>query len=157
MDDFSVGGNIPNMAGMIQGKPNILAPGKRPLSSMAPTILTKDNQLYLVLGSHGGPSIITQVLQVILNVMDYKMNIQQAVDMPRYHMQWLPDIVFMEPFTFSKDTFKLLTQMGYHFKLGYFRKGKPWGGVEAILKDPNTGFYFGANDSRAESGLALGD
>ena len=133
------------------GNPNAIAPGKRPLSSMTPMMVTKGKKLYLVLGSPGGPRIITAVLQTLLNVLDYDMSIQQAVDAPRYHHQWLPDILFVEPHTFSVTVSDQLREMGYHFK-----ENEPWGAVEGIYIHPDTHRLDGANDKRRPAGSAIG-
>ena len=91
MDDFTAKPGVPNMYGLVQGEANAIAPGKRPLSSMSPTIVTKDGKPVMVVGTPGGSRIITAVLQTILNVIDYGMNVQEAVDAPRFHQQWLPE------------------------------------------------------------------
>jgi len=112
MDDFTSAPGKPNLYGLIQGEANAIAPGKRPLSSMTPTIVLRDGKLFLVLGAPGGPRIINAVLQVILNVIDFKMNIQDAIDAPRFHHQWLPDQISMEK-GFSPDTAVILQNMGH--------------------------------------------
>jgi gamma-glutamyltranspeptidase/glutathione hydrolase len=155
LGDFTLKPGIPNAFGLIENSNNVLAPGKRPLSSMAPTILTKDNQLYMVLGTPGGSTIPTQLIQVIQNVIDYGMNIKEATDAARFHMQWLPDKVYLEPYTFSEDTLKILRNMGYQFKYGIPFGSLYWGSVMAILKDQNTGLLLGGADSR-RNGLAAG-
>ncbi len=111
MDDFSVKPGVPNMFGLIQGEANAIQPGKRPLSSMTPTIVLRDNKLYMVVGTPGGSRIISNVFQVMLNVLDFGMNIQDAVNRPRFHHQWKPDKLYMEP-GFSPDTEALLTRAG---------------------------------------------
>ena len=127
MDDFTLKPNAPNQFGLVQGEANAIAPGKRPLSSMAPTVVMKDGKVEMVLGSPGGPRIITATLETILNIVDYGMNAQEAVSAPRLHHQWLPDTLFAEPFALSPDTTALLEQMGYHIQ-----QQKPWGAVELI-------------------------
>jgi gamma-glutamyltranspeptidase/glutathione hydrolase len=112
MDDFSAKPGSANMFGLVQGEANAIQPGRRPLSAMTPTILTRDGKLFMVVGSPGGPRIITSVLQVILDVVDFGMNIQDAVDFPRFHHQWIPDQISME-FGFSPDTIALLETRGY--------------------------------------------
>src|SRR5215468_4927816 len=112
MDDFAAKPGAPNMFGLVQGERNAIAPGKRPLSSMTPTILLKDGKPFLVLGAPGGSTIITAVLQVIVNVIDFGMNVQDAIDFPRVHHQWKPDELDFEPGV-SPDTVKLLQNMGY--------------------------------------------
>jgi gamma-glutamyltranspeptidase/glutathione hydrolase len=159
------------MFGLVQGSANAIAPGKRPLSSMSPTLLTRDGKMFLLLGSPGGPRIITAILQVIVNVIDYGMDLQSAVDAPRFHHQWLADTVYGEPFSFSADTAAKLAAMGYALK-----EQQPWGAVEAILVGPPPnaksgatgvddsthraalvpGHLYGASDSRRPGGAALG-
>ena len=117
MDDFSAKPGSPNMFGLVQGEANAIAPGKRPLSSMMPTIILKDGKPFLVLGAPGGPVIITAILQVILNVIDFGMNVQDAVDFPRVHQQWKPDRLDVE-MGVSPDTIALLQRMGYAVEVG---------------------------------------
>ncbi len=112
MDDFATKPGAPNMFGLVQGEKNAIAPGKRPLSSMVPTIVLKDCKPFLVLGAPGGPTIITAVLQVIVNVVDFRMNVQDAVDFPRIHDQWKPDRLEFEAGV-SPDTITILKRMGY--------------------------------------------
>jgi gamma-glutamyltranspeptidase/glutathione hydrolase len=112
MDDFTVKPGVPNLFGLIQGQANSIAPGKRPLSSMSPSLVTKDGKIFLVLGSPGGSRIITIVIQTLMNIVDYGMAPQEAVDAPRIHHQWLPDEIFYEPFGLSPDTLKILADMG---------------------------------------------
>lgn len=147
MDDFTTNTNTPNLFGLIQSENNSIQPNKRPLSSMTPTIITKDNKLFLVLGSPGGPRIITSVLLTILNVIDYGMDIRQAVDETRIHHQHLPDVLAYEKFALSDDTLKILAQMGYHLKLE-----KNWGAVAAIAYDASNHTYYGAMDDRRSLG-----
>ncbi len=104
MDDFTVKPGVPNLFGLVQGKTNAIAPGKRPLSSMSPTIVTKDGKTFMVLGSPGGSRIITIVVQTLLNAIDHGMDIQMAVDAARVHHQWLPDEIAAEPFALSADS-----------------------------------------------------
>ena len=118
---------------------------------MTPTIILKDKNIFMVLGSPGGPRIITATLETLLNVINYKMNIQKAVDEPRFHHQWLPDVIDYEPDTFSIGTINHLEEMGYHLKLQ-----KTWGAMEAILLNPIDGILYGANDSRRPDGKAIG-
>ena len=114
MDDFSIKPGVPNQYGLVGGDANAIAPGKRPLSSMSPTIvLDKSGKLYMVVGSPGGARIITTVLQVIINVIDYKMDIARAVESSRFHLQWLPDELRLEAFGLGQDTKDSLTKMGY--------------------------------------------
>lgn len=142
MDDFAARPGSPNSYGLIQGRANAVAPRKRPLSSMTPTIVLKDGKLYMVLGSPGGPTIINTVLQVIVNVLDFEMNIQQATDSPRIHHQWLPDELRMER-AFSPDTVKLMEARGHKV-----RTAGSQGEVAAILWDGQ--WLLGAPDSRTD-------
>ena len=128
MDDFAAKPGSPNMFGLVQGDANAIAPGKTPLSSMTPTIMTKDGQLKLVIGSPGGPRIITAVLEAIVNLVDHGMTVQEAIDAPRIHAQWLPDTVSIEHFALSADTRAILEHDGY-----VFRDSDGWGQVEAIV------------------------
>lgn len=153
MDDFSLGSKVENEFSLIQGKNNEIQPLKRPLSSMTPTILLKDNQLFMVLGAPGGSTIPTQVLETIENVIDYHLPFKKAVDAPRYHMQWWPDVVYTESDAFSKNTTKALEQMGYHFQIGSPFHTPQWGAVAAILLYPEKGESVGAIDVRRPSGL----
>jgi len=116
MDDFTVKPGEANGYGLVQGEPNAIAPHKTPLSSMTPTIVTKDDKLYLVVGSPGGPAIINSVLEVILNVLDFGMNMQEAVDAPRIHHQWMPDTLSIEKAA-SPDTIELLRQRGHNVRV----------------------------------------
>jgi gamma-glutamyltranspeptidase / glutathione hydrolase len=164
MDDFTAKPGAPNLFGLVQGKANAIAPGKRPLSSMTPTIVLRDGKPVLVLGTPGGSRIITTVLEIIVNVIDHGMTLQEAVDAPRIHHQWLPDTLAGEPFAFSADTVKSLTRMGYHVV-----PLEPWGtgnAAEAVgiaptdaaqakaLGFPRPGTLYGASDSRAPAGSA---
>lgn len=143
MDDFTAAPGVPNLYGLIQGTANEIRPGKRPLSSMSPTIVTREGKLFLVLGSPGGPRIISSVLQVLLNVIDFGMNLQQAVDAPRIHHQWLPDRLYIEGQGFSPGTIDRLRAMGHDvLALG------SWGDVQAVMIDPATGDRLGAGDGR---------
>lgn len=154
--DFTLKVGEPNAYGLIQGEKNLIAPKKRPLSSIAPTIITKNGKLAFVMGAPGGSTIPSQLVGVISNVVDYGMDIQLAVDSPRVHMQWLPDNIFLEPFTLSKDTEGLLKKMGYQLVQGSPYGTPRWGAVMAIRVDEKTGRLFGAVDSRRPSGLAIG-
>ncbi len=158
MDDFTSKPGAPNMFGLLQGEANAIAPGKRPLSAMAPTIVLKDGRLFLVLGSRGGPRIITAVAEVLVSVIDYGMNIQQAVDAPRFHHQWMPDVLRVEKDGVSPATGNRLAAMGHKIQEGYTERGKwhgHWGDVECVAVDPKTGERLGASDSRYE-GKAVG-
>jgi gamma-glutamyltranspeptidase/glutathione hydrolase len=147
MDDFSVKPGEPNMYGVVQGEANAIQPFKHPLSSMTPTIVLKDGQLHLVVGSPGGPTIINTVLLVLLNVLDFRMNAQRAVDFPRFHHQWIPDELRLER-DFSPDTIRLLLGKGHRLRLVPSQ-----GEVSAILWD---GVWMqGAADNRTD-GTAQG-
>src|SRR5204863_339128 len=115
MDDFTAKIGVPNLYGLVQGEANAIAPGKRPLSSMSPTIVTKDGKPVMVVGTPGGSRIITAVLQTMINVVDYDMSVQEAVDAPRFHQQWLPNPTNVETFAISPDTRKILEGMGHVF------------------------------------------
>ncbi|HEX6732459.1 MAG TPA: gamma-glutamyltransferase [Pyrinomonadaceae bacterium] len=152
MDDFAAKPGTPNLYGLIQGERNAVAPRKRPLSAMTPTIvLRKDGSLWFTVGSPGGPTIINTVLCVVTNVIDYGMDIQQAIDAPRIHHQWLPDEVVGEPFGFSGDTQRALTSRGHALaKVRYL------GDAEGIMIEDKTGVRLGATDPRRSDGLAIG-
>jgi len=149
MDDFAAKQGVPNMFGLIQGPANAIGPGKRPLSAMAPTIVLKDGKLFLVLGSPGGPRIITTVANILMGVVDYGMNIQEAVNAPRFHHQWLPDVVSVEQ-GFSPATVKVLERVGHEVK-----PEDSWSDGECIMIDPRTGDRLGASDKR-NNGKAVG-
>ena len=151
MDDFTSKPGVPNMFGLVQGVMNDIQPGKRPLSSMAPTIVLRDGKLAMVTGSPGGSRIITIALETILNVFDFGMNAQAAVDAPRIHMQWLPDRVDYEPKALTGATLAALGGDGYAFNEVPF-----WGSAQAIVVDPATGMLQGGTDRRRPSGAALG-
>ncbi len=150
MDDFSAKPGTPNQFGLIGGTANQIEPNKRMLSSMTPTIVLKNGKPFLVLGSPGGSTIITVVLQVILNCIDFGMDIRTAIDMPRIHHQWFPDQIYYEEFGLSEDVKENLLAKGH--KLGEKRK---LGLVEGILIDSEKGIFYGASDSRG-SGTAEG-
>jgi len=163
MDDFTIKPGVANLYGLIQGEANAIEPRKAPLSSMSPTILSKDGKPFMVIGSPGGSRIITITLQAILNVIDHGMDIQEAVDAPRIHHQWLPDRVYMEANALSPDTIRLLTGMGY--TVGEDHAWPVWGKAAGILiggrdmaaiKKGGDHRVYGAIDSRAVSGAALG-
>jgi len=150
MDDFSGKPGVPNQFGLIGSVANEIQPGKRMLSSMTPTIVLKDGIPILLIGSPGGSTIITTVLQVILNVCDFDMNLEQAVNSPRIHHQWLPDELYFEPFGIAKDVQINLLAKGYKFG-----KERNLGLVEAIKFDPKSGELTGVSDKRG-FGLAEG-
>jgi gamma-glutamyltranspeptidase / glutathione hydrolase len=143
MDDFSSKPGEPNQFGLIGSEANKIEPSKRMLSSMSPTIILKDGKAFMVVGSPGGSTIATVVLQVILNVLDFKMDIQQAIDMPRIHHQWLPDEIYYENFGLSYDVIHSLQNKGYKF--GEIRT---LGRCEGILVDFENKIFFGATDPR---------
>jgi gamma-glutamyltranspeptidase/glutathione hydrolase len=164
MDDFTAKPGTANLFGLVQGEANAIAPGKRPLSSMTPTIVLDDGRPVLVVGTPGGSRIITTVLEIIVNVIDHGMTLQEAVDAPRIHHQWLPDTLAGEPFAFSADTARALTRMGYRLV-----PLPPWGtgnAAEAIgiaphdarqargLGFPHPATFYGASDPRASAGSA---
>ena len=172
MDDFTIKRGVPNLFGLVQGEANAIAPGKRPLSSMSPTLLLRDGQPYAVLGSPGGARIISITLQAILNLVDHGMELQEAVNAPRIHHQWLPDELFAETRALSPDTIRLLEAMGHKIT-----EQSPWGAVAAIVRPrPNStaagsapavpdsalsgrmrpGQFYGANDDRRPAGRAAG-
>lgn len=157
MDDFSSKPGVPNADGLIQADVNAIAPGKRPLSSMTPTIVVRDGKTVMVLGSPGSSKIITTVANVLMGVVDYGMNIQEAVNAPRFHHQWMPDVVNVEQW-FSPDTVNLLQHMGYNVQIGlhYGTNVAPyWSDAECIAVDAKTGQRMGASDVR-DGGKAVG-
>ncbi|QQA76131.1 gamma-glutamyltransferase [Pectobacterium parmentieri] len=172
MDDFTVKVGEKNLYGLVQGERNSIAPGKRPLSSMSPSLVTKDGKIFMVLGSPGGSRIITITLQTALNIIDHGMAPQEAVDAPRIHHQWLPDEVYYEQRGLSVDTLNLLKQRGYKMV-----EQTPWGAAELILVGlpgaagvtpadsgndsavsgkVREGYLYGANDIRRPAGAAIG-
>ncbi len=152
MDDFAAKPGTPNLYGLIQGERNAVAPRKRPLSAMTPTfVLNKDGSLWFTVGSPGGPTIINTALCVITNVVDYGMNIQQAIDAPRIHHQWLPDELVYEPYGLSGDTQKALSNRGHKLS-----RPRYLGDAEGIMIEPKTGMRLGATDPRRSDGLAVG-
>ncbi|MEQ4666813.1 gamma-glutamyltransferase [Providencia rettgeri] len=172
MDDFTTKVGEKNLYGLVQGERNSIAPGKRPRSSMSPTIVTKDGKVFLVLGSPGGSRIISITLQTALNIIDHGMPPQEAVNAPRIHHQWLPDEVYYEQRGVSKDTLALLDKMGYQMV-----EQTPWGAAELIMVaipegagvsakssgndsavsgKVREGFIYGSNDVRRPAGSAVG-
>ncbi len=171
MDDFTVKPGVPNLFGLVQGAANAIAPGKRPLSSMAPTLVLKDGHVSMVVGSPGGSRIITITLQVLLNLIDYGMEPQEAVNATRLHHQWLPDAIFAEPYALSADTVQALQARGYSVV-----EQSPWGAAELIVipqvssgpARPSSGsdsalggrlragMMYGASDDRRAAGSAAG-
>jgi gamma-glutamyltranspeptidase/glutathione hydrolase len=145
MDDFAIKPGVPNLYGLLGGDANAVEPYKRPLSSMSPTIVLKDNQVLMVVGSPGGARIITTVMQVILNVIDQGMTIREAVDAPRVHLQWLPDELRIEKNGLSADTVEKLTAMGYKIQVR-----ANMGDVNAIMVDSTNKVFLIASDPRNE-------
>src|SRR6266481_3895865 len=142
MDDFAAKQGIPNIYGLIQGPANAIAPGKRPLSAMTPTIVLKDGKPFLILGSPGGPRIITIVANILIGVVDFSLDIAEAVNAPRFHHQWLPDQILVED-RLSPDTMNVLRSKGHKLNVKHF-----WGDGECIMVDPKTGERLGASDGR---------
>ncbi|WP_457444061.1 gamma-glutamyltransferase [Roseateles sp. P5_E4] len=159
MDDFTAKVGVPNLYGLVQGEANRIEPGKRPLSSMSPTVVTKDGKTVMVVGTPGGSRIITAVLHTMINVIDYGMDVQEATDAPRFHQQWLPEATNVEAFALSPDTRKILEGWGQKFAdpqpanhLASILVGAPRLGGKPVGKNR----YYGANDPRRNSGLAAG-
>lgn len=151
MDDFSIKPGVPNVYGLIGGEANAIGPGKRMLSSMSPTIVSKDKKLFMVIGTPGGSTIITTVLQVIINAVEHGMDIQEAIDATRIHHQWLPDTLYIEKRGLPKDVLENLEKMGYYLKV---QKGYN-GDAQGIVVDPETGILLGTSDPRG-GGKAVG-
>lgn len=149
MGDFAAAPGLPNAYGLVQGEANAIVPRKRPLSSMTPTMVLKDRQTFLIVGSPGGGTIINTVLQVILNVVEFGMNLQQAIDAPRVHHQWMPDEIYWEPMGVNPDTRRLLEGLGHKFRErpGY-SDASYIGDVQGIMIEPPTGTRLGASDPR---------
>jgi gamma-glutamyltranspeptidase/glutathione hydrolase len=153
MDDFAAKPGTANLYGLIQGERNAVAARKRPLSAMTPTfVLRKDGNLWFTIGTPGGPTIINTVLQVITNVIDYNMNIQQAIDAPRIHHQWLPDELAWEPYGLSGDTQSALTNRRHKL----VTRPRYMGDAQGIMIEEKTGIRLGATDPRRSDGLAVG-
>jgi gamma-glutamyltranspeptidase/glutathione hydrolase len=151
MDDFTSKPGQPNVYKLIQGEGNAIQPGKRPASSMAPTILVKDGHAVMALGSPGGSKIASAMFQVISNVFDFGMELQEAVDSPRIHHQWMPDEIRYEPYAIALDVRKALEARGHHFAAA----AEDIGDVHTVMVDPSTGIKLGAADPR-RGGFALG-
>ena len=170
MDDFAAKSGASNQFGLVGSDANAVAPGKTPISSMSPTILTRDGKLAMVIGSPGGSRIITITLEAIVNVVDHGMTVSEAIDAPRFHMQWMPDVVETEPYALSADTRRLLEAAGYTF-----REKAPWGQAAGITTDlfgedgggnglaipylakpPKPYRLYGADDDRDPVGSAAG-
>ena len=159
MDDFTAKVGVPNLYGLVQGEANKIEPGKRPLSSMSPTVVTKDGKTVMVVGTPGGSRIITAVLHTIINMIDYGMDAQEAVDAPKFHQQWLPEATNVDNFALSPDTRKILEAWGQKFgspqpvnHLAVIVVGAPSLGGKPVGKNR----FYGANDPRRNSGLAAG-
>jgi gamma-glutamyltranspeptidase/glutathione hydrolase len=153
MADFNMVPGHTDKEGLIGTNPNLIQPRKRMLSSMTPTIILKDNDVYLITGSPGGRTIINTVLNVVINVLDFKMDIQMAVDAGRMDHEWMPDVLHIERNAASDDLISALSEMGHSFgKMpGFWRQGD----AHSIFVDPQTGLYYGAADRRTE-GFAIG-
>ena len=149
MDDFSSKPGVPNVYGLLQGPANAIGPGKRPLSAMTPTIVLANGKLYLVLGAEGGPTIITNVVNMLMSVVDFGVDIQEAVNAPRFHHQWMPDELHLED-RISPDTTRLLQSKGHKIEIE-----RVWGDSECIAINPKTGERLGASDGR-HNGKAVG-
>lgn len=151
MGDFNAVPGKTDTTGLIGTRPNLIAPEKRMLSSMTPTIVVKDGKTFMAIGSPGGRTIINTVLQTILNVVDFDMNIFEAIDTPRFHHQWLPDVIRIEELGTTTDSARLLEQMGHH--IAWFgTQGRAMG----IMIDPESDFRMGAADPRSPNGAAVG-
>jgi gamma-glutamyltranspeptidase / glutathione hydrolase len=156
MDDFTSKPGVANAYGLIQGEANAIVPGKRPLSSMAPTFVFKDGQLVLITGSPGGPTIINTVLQIITNVIDHGMPVAQAVEAPRINNQWMPDMITYEHFGMSADVIAALKAKGHTLKERQSYEGAYQGDAESISVDLESGMRFGASDPRRADAKAVG-
>lgn len=159
MDDFTAKPGVPNLYGLVQGEANAIAPGKRPLSSMSPTIVSQGGKPVMVLGTPGGSRIITAVLLTLINAIDHGMTVQEAVDAPRFHQQWQPEATGLEAYALSPDTQKLLEGMGHRFTSPYSANHL----AAIIVGAPSLGGtpvgrqrFYGANDPRRGTGLAAG-
>ncbi|MAI91590.1 gamma-glutamyltransferase [Ponticaulis sp.] len=150
MDDFSAQPGQPNGYGLIGGEYNSIEPHKRSLSSMTPAMILQDGKPYVVTGSPGGSRIITTVMQVLMNVIDFDMNIAEATNAPRFHHQWYPDVVFVEPVGFSADTIRAMEAMGYVFE----EAGYTMGSTQSIMRQGD--FLYGAADPRRPGAMAIG-
>jgi gamma-glutamyltranspeptidase/glutathione hydrolase len=151
MDDFTSKPGVPNQFGLVQGQANQIEPGKRPLSSMSPTVVMHDGKLVMITGSPGGSTIISTTMESILNVIEYGMDVKQAIDAPRIHMQWYPDEIFAEPGAFTPEVRSALQAMGYRI-----RDIRQMGDIAAIVVNPKTGMLESVNDPRHPAGAAAG-
>ncbi|MDO5633114.1 MAG: gamma-glutamyltransferase [Paracoccus sp. (in: a-proteobacteria)] len=150
MDDFSAKPGVPNAYGLIGGDANAVEPGKRPLSSMTPTLVKKDGEIWLATGSPGGARIITTVLQVVMNMIDHDMNVAEASTAPRIHHQWLPDELRIEE-GISIDTIRLLQGKGHNVSLQ-----EVMGSTQSVMRDPESGYLLGASDPRRAGAATVG-
>ncbi|MBW2267746.1 MAG: gamma-glutamyltransferase [Deltaproteobacteria bacterium] len=151
MDDFSKAPGTPNIYGLVDKRgANAIAPNKRPLSSMTPTIVSRDGRIFMVTGSPGGPRIISTTLHTILNVVDFEMDVQEAVAAPRYHHQWIPNKVFAEPLL-SPAIVEGLRERGHEVEVAK----RPWSSAQSIVVDAETGLHLGGSDPRGD-GAAIG-
>jgi gamma-glutamyltranspeptidase/glutathione hydrolase len=150
MDDFTVKPGASNLFGLVQGSANAIAPGKRPLSSMTPTLVECDGKPVLVVGSPGGPRIITAVLETIANIVDFGMSAADAIVTARFHQQWLPDVLYYERGGFAPELLAALEERGHRLT-----EQAPWGAVELIAIGPD-GVLLGVNDPRRPAGAAVG-
>ena len=151
MDDFTSKPDVPNQFGLLQGEANRIQPGKRPLSSMSPTIVLRDGKLFMVTGSPGGSTIISTTMESFLNVAEYGMDVKQAIAAPRIHMQWYPDQIFAESGAFTPTVQTALEAMGYKIRTIH-----SMGDIAAIVVDPETGMLESVNDPRYPAGSAAG-
>jgi gamma-glutamyltranspeptidase/glutathione hydrolase len=154
MGDFNPQPGRTDETGLIGTQPNLVRPGKRMISSMTPTIVVKDDKPCLLIGTPGGRTIMNTVLQVIVNVIDFEMDIAEALAAPRVHHQWLPDRLRIERFGASPDTVRLLEMMGHEVQL--WKTSRRQGRAMGIMVDPETGLLTGAADPRAADGAAVG-
>ncbi len=151
MGDFNAAPGLTTEQGLIGTTPNLAAPGKRMLSSMAPTILAKDGDVFMVTGSPGGRTIINTVLETIVDVVDFGMNAQEAIDAPRVHHQWLPDVITLEKYGFSPDTVTELERRGH-----VVREAGVQGVAQIITNNSKDNVLEGGTDHRAADGAAIG-
>jgi gamma-glutamyltranspeptidase/glutathione hydrolase len=151
MDDFTAKPGVANLYGLVGTEKNAIEPGKRPVSAMTPTIVVKDSVPFLALGARGGPRIITSVFQTIVNVIDFKMSIERAVNESRFHHQLYPDSLMLEPYALPNDVMVNLKTKGHNLMFPPYSLAQ----VEALFRDPLTGWYWSGADRR-EGGVALG-
>jgi gamma-glutamyltranspeptidase/glutathione hydrolase len=154
MDDFSAKTGVQNQFGLMGSEANSIQPEKRMLSSMTPTIILKDGEPFIIIGSPGGSQIITTVLQVVLNCIDFDMNIREAIEAPRIHHQWMPDSLYYEQKALTANEKDELVKMGYNL-VNDGAEFRIIGIAEGIMIDPVNGIIYGASDPRG-GGLAIG-